>query len=99
MRELQLWGDGSDLHGTFEDIEELALRCRFSDCEHDSEPGCAVKAALDAGQLERGRFQSYVKLQKEFEYLEQRQEYSANYLEKQRWRHVAQFQKTLSKKR
>ncbi|MCP4399291.1 MAG: ribosome small subunit-dependent GTPase A [bacterium] len=95
MRELQLWGDESDLHGAFEEIEELALQCRFSDCGHDSEPGCAVKSALENGQLDRGRFQSYLKLQKEFEYLEQRQECSADYLEKKKWQQIAQFQKTL----
>lgn len=99
MRELQLWGDESDLQGAFEDIEELARQCRFSDCEHDSEPGCAVKAALNDGQLDRGRFHSYIKLQKEFEYLDQRREYSADYLEKQKWQQIAQFQKTLKKKR
>lgn len=49
MRELQLWS--GDLSNTFEDIEELALKCRFSDCSHQNEPGCAVRNAMEIGQL------------------------------------------------
>src|SRR4029453_3067060 len=51
MRELQLWGDESALEETFADVAELASRCRFTDCAHGSEPGCAVRAALAGGSL------------------------------------------------
>jgi ribosome biogenesis GTPase / thiamine phosphate phosphatase len=65
MRELKLTGEESlDL---FADIEELALRCRFADCAHDSEPGCAVQAAIAAGELDSGRWNNYVKLKAERE--------------------------------
>ncbi len=70
MRELQLWE--ADLEQTFGDVEEIARRCRFSDCAHDSEPGCAIRDALAAGTLPHERWQSYVKLQRELAALEVR---------------------------
>ncbi len=69
MRELQLWDLGAPtLDETFADITALAARCRFSDCRHDAEPGCAVQAALTAGTLDPARWQSFVKLQREQAY-------------------------------
>ena len=65
MRELHLWGEEEDLAGSFADIEELALKCRFSDCGHRSEPGCAVRAAQDSGELSTERLGSYLKLKEE----------------------------------
>jgi ribosome biogenesis GTPase len=66
MRELQLW-ETDAVAETFGDIGELASSCRFRDCRHDTEPGCAVKAAVDAGTIEPGRYASYLKLQREQE--------------------------------
>jgi len=65
MRELHLWGGEDDLLESFSDIEELALRCKFSDCRHQTEPGCAVTAALAAGDLKEERLSSYRKLKEE----------------------------------
>lgn len=65
MRELQLADCEEGVAATFADIEELARRCRFGDCGHDSEPGCAVSAAIDSGQLEERRLQNYRKLLRE----------------------------------
>jgi ribosome biogenesis GTPase len=70
MRELQLWE--ADLGQTFGDVEEIASQCKFSDCSHGSEPGCAVREALADGTLPHERWQSYVKLQRELEALEAR---------------------------
>jgi ribosome biogenesis GTPase len=70
IRELQLWD--ADLEQTFGDIEEIARRCRFSDCAHDQEPGCAIREALEDGSLPPERWQSYVKLQRELEAIEAR---------------------------
>lgn len=70
MRELHLW-DG-DLEQTFADVEQVAAECRFSDCSHEREPGCAVRAALADGTLGAERWQSYVKLQRELVALEAR---------------------------
>ena len=65
MRELQLWEAGAGLGATFEDVEALAAGCRFGNCAHGSEPGCAVRAALAEGRLDEGRFASYLKLRSE----------------------------------
>jgi ribosome biogenesis GTPase / thiamine phosphate phosphatase len=65
MRELQLWADESALEETFADVAELARECRFSDCAHGQEPGCAVRAALGDGSLPQIRWESYTKLQRE----------------------------------
>ncbi len=64
MRELQLL-DEAGLDTVFEDIASLAEACRFRDCRHDNEPGCAVKAAVEAGQLDAERFDHYRKLERE----------------------------------
>jgi ribosome biogenesis GTPase len=70
IRELQLWD--ADLEQTFADVEQIAGDCRFSDCNHDREPGCAIRAALADGSLSEERWQSYVKLQRELEAIEAR---------------------------
>ena len=72
MRELQLWEGSQGVEETFPDIAELALRCRFADCRHENEPGCAVLDAVKTGQLNPGRFQSYQKLQRELAHFETR---------------------------
>jgi ribosome biogenesis GTPase / thiamine phosphate phosphatase len=72
LRELQLWEVGQGLETTFEDVTALAARCRFADCSHRSEPGCAVREALHSGSLSRDRFESWRKLQRELERLERR---------------------------
>ena len=62
MRELQLWDSGERAGEAFADIEALAATCRFRDCRHDREPGCAVRAAVDAGEVPAARYDSYRKL-------------------------------------
>jgi ribosome biogenesis GTPase len=74
MRELQLWADEAMLDSTFSEIAELAADCRFSDCTHEHEPGCAVKAAISDGSLPAERFASYRKLQRELRALEIRKD-------------------------
>jgi ribosome biogenesis GTPase / thiamine phosphate phosphatase len=74
MRELQLWADEEALDTTFADIAELAQDCRFSDCSHEHEPGCAVQAALADGSLGHERFASFSKLQRELRALEIRKD-------------------------
>ena len=75
MRELQLWD--ADLQQTFGDIEEIAARCRFTDCSHDQEPDCAIQAALADGSLSAERWDSYSKLQREIAALELRRDAQA----------------------
>lgn len=86
MRELQLWAGERGLQGAFEDIEELAPYCRFRDCRHENEPGCAVKEAIASGTLPQERFDSYVKLQKELALLEAKQQYKPSFIEKRRYK-------------
>jgi ribosome biogenesis GTPase len=74
MREIQIWTDEEGIARTFSDVEKLAENCRFSDCRHGNEPGCAVREGIEKGDLDPRRFQSYLKLQKEAAYLALRQD-------------------------
>ncbi|MBU7028015.1 MAG: ribosome small subunit-dependent GTPase A [Theionarchaea archaeon] len=75
MRSVTLWGGEKELDATFEDIKELARQCKFKDrCQHRTEPGCAIKQALEDGTLDRERWQSYLKLQRELRVLAMRKE-------------------------
>lgn len=84
MREIQIWADGESLQETFADIETLAAECRFRNCQHNNEPGCAVQQALLEGELDFFRFLSYQKLQKELNYLVRKQDQRAQLDEKER---------------
>ena len=86
MRELQLWQAGTGLQETFGDIAALAEHCKFRDCQHDREPGCAVQGAIAAGQLSPKRLQSYQKLQREQQWVAQRQDAHQN--TKRRWKQM-----------
>jgi len=74
MRELGLWADDEGLDRTFDEIDRLAARCRFPDCAHEREPGCAVRAAVESGAIEAARWQSYLKLRRELRSLEIRKD-------------------------
>ncbi len=86
MRELQLWADESSLDAAFADVDALAAECRFSDCRHEHEPGCAVVAAVASGDLPPERLASYHKLQRELRHLERRQDHRARLEEVRRWK-------------
>ncbi len=83
MRELQLWDNTEALKEAFEDIDALAPACRFRNCAHDQEPGCAVRAAVDDGQLAASRLDNYRRLQREGDLLRRRRNELAR-LEEQR---------------
>ena len=74
LRELQSWTDKEGLEKTFGDIEELATKCKFKDCSHETEPGCAIQNALEDGTLDKKRYQGYIRLQKELTHLKLRQD-------------------------
>lgn len=86
MRELALWADESVLDSTFSDIVELAGACRFADCTHLHEPGCAVQAAIADGSLDGERFDSYIKLQRELRALEIRKDARLRSETRKEWR-------------
>ena len=69
IREIQLWSSGEGISKLFQDIEEISSICKFKDCSHEHEPGCAVKKAVEEGRLSAERVKSYKKLQRENEHL------------------------------
>ena len=91
LRELHLWGEGRDgLESTFPEIAALAERCRFGDCRHEHEPGCAVRDALTAGKLEAARLESYLKQQTQLAYSANRQDVSFQLADKKKWKAISQ---------
>lgn len=86
MREIQLWEGSEGLSELFEDIEQLILECKFSDCKHESEPGCAIKAAIKNGSLDEKRFKSYKKLLSEVRFFTRKQNKKAMLEEKKKWK-------------
>lgn len=68
MRELGILGAGDGFNSGFEEISELAADCRYANCSHEHEPGCAVRAAVETGELDEDRYANYIKLKKESEY-------------------------------
>jgi ribosome biogenesis GTPase / thiamine phosphate phosphatase len=84
LRELQLWGVDEGISQAFADIDALAIRCRFTNCSHGTEPDCAVQAAIDAGALDPERLENWRKLQRELEFLQRKSDPEARQTEKQR---------------
>ncbi|MCT8138385.1 ribosome small subunit-dependent GTPase A [Anaerobacillus sp. CMMVII] len=91
MRELQLWEAEDASEHVFNDIHELEEQCRFRDCTHVSEPGCAVKNAIAEGSLAQARFDSFLKLQKELAYIERKGDIRAQLAEKAKWKKISNF--------
>jgi ribosome biogenesis GTPase len=89
MRELQFYDVDEGLSVTFEDVERLVTACKFTDCQHRTEPGCAVREALDDGTLDRGRWASYQKLQREAAYQQRENDVHAQRKERERWKKIA----------
>ncbi|MFN3431682.1 MAG: ribosome small subunit-dependent GTPase A [Candidatus Sericytochromatia bacterium] len=86
MRELGLWDATEGVSQAFGDVEALSADCRFNDCRHDSEVGCAVRDALDAGHLSANRLASYTKLQRELAFQKRRTDVRARLEEQARWK-------------
>ncbi len=88
LREMQLWDAADGVAQTFADIDLLAGECRFGDCSHEGEPGCAVQAALDAGTLDRGRVENRRKLLREQEFLRRKINPAARLEQKEQWKQM-----------
>jgi ribosome biogenesis GTPase len=86
MRELQLWDTSEPVSGAFSDIDALAEGCRFRDCAHGAEPGCAVVAAATAGTLPASRLESFRKLRTEQEFQAAQQDERARLEQKRQGR-------------
>lgn len=73
IREVQAWAEAEDLDDVFSEISEIAKNCKYSDCEHQGEPGCAVQSELEKGYISPERYDSYLHLKKELAYLKRKQ--------------------------
>lgn len=96
MRELGMWNVGEGIEHTFSDIEKLAEKCRFHNCTHTSEPGCAVRTAMEEGIINEERLKSYKKLKAENSYIGD----SANYMiaKKKKFKEIAKCNKNMMKR-
>ncbi len=99
MRELGLWDSDEGLLATFEDIEALGANCRFGDCGHTNEPGCAVRAALESGTLDDGRWQSYRKLKRELAFQESKEDPALRAARRRQWVAITKAQRSGKKAR
>jgi ribosome biogenesis GTPase len=88
LREIQLWDAPQGVAQTFADIDSLAAQCRFVDCRHEGEPGCAVLAAVSAGVLDAGRLESRRKLLREQEFLRRKMDPEARMEQKEQWKKI-----------
>ena len=93
MRELGLWDAGEGIERAFGDVAELAAACRFRDCRHRGEPGCAVAAALDSGALDAARFASFEKLRREEAFQERQHDPRSAAASKGRWKTIHKQQR------
>jgi ribosome biogenesis GTPase len=82
MRELGMWDVSTGLGETFSDVDGYLGRCRFSDCRHETEPGCAIKQAIENGDLSFERWESYLSLKKEARFSEDK---ASALRDKQEW--------------
>jgi ribosome biogenesis GTPase len=99
MRELQMWDASGSLDLAFSDVQLIAAGCYFTDCSHQNEPGCAVRAALEDGSLDRDRYESYTKIEKEMEYLDSRMDTRLNLKRKSREKKIHRAFRTIKPKR
>lgn len=93
LRELQLWASEESLDTAFADLSDLAAGCRFTDCQHEGEPGCAVRAAVADGRLPEDRLASYQKLKGEVRYLETKVDVHTALNQKRKWRSLHRLAK------
>ena len=96
LREIQLGDAQSGVEEAFDDVTKLSAECRFSNCGHETEPGCAVRAALADGTLDHARFASYRKLERELAAMERKLDARVRSEERKKWRRFARSQRKAS---
>jgi ribosome biogenesis GTPase len=99
MRELQPWAGGEAVDAVFDDIAALAHTCRFRDCSHGDEPGCAVREAVESGGLDPDRLEHYRRLLRELAFEERKRDQSAAAEQKLKWKRIHQAQRMLYRER
>jgi ribosome biogenesis GTPase len=95
MRELGMWNASEGISKTFSDIEELTKMCKYSDCTHTNEPGCRILEAIENNELDKERFEQYIKLQKESAYNTDSELYLKN--KKEKFKKIAKEVKNIKK--
>jgi ribosome biogenesis GTPase len=98
IRELSLNADSGVIAGGFDEIEALSESCRFKDCRHETEPGCAVLRAVETGDLDPGRLAAYRKLLKEARYIESRTDPGIRAEEKRKWKQIEKLKRAMEKR-
>lgn len=88
MREIQLWVDEDSLDSVFSEIDQFASDCKFNDCSHTHEPGCAVKDAVKTGELSQDRLDNYFKMKREIKYQKLKEKYNAKKANKIKWQNL-----------
>jgi ribosome biogenesis GTPase len=99
MRELTPWADEAAVESAFDDIAALAESCRFGDCAHEGEPGCAVAAAVETGRLDADRLENYRRLLREAAFEDRKRDKAAAAEHKRKWKQLHQAAKALYKAR
>jgi ribosome biogenesis GTPase len=99
MRELQPWASTEAVEGAFEDIAEIAAACRFDDCTHTTEPGCAILARVADGTITADRLENYRKLLRELAFEERKHDKAASANVKRRWKQIHKAQRAMNKLR
>ncbi|NLV27260.1 MAG: ribosome small subunit-dependent GTPase A [Methanomicrobiales archaeon] len=99
MRELRVWTAGEHLSEEFSDIESIAAGCKFSDCTHQNEPGCAVIQAITEGTLMPGRLEQYLKIQKEIAFEKDKANIGLKRMEKEKWQGICELGKNYREKK
>jgi len=89
LREVGVGTSGTGINETFPEILELAAGCRFSDCRHENEPGCAVRRAVSEGILPQERLDNYLRLSRELEFQQEKAEIGSARLERKRWKGIS----------
>ena len=97
IRAVGLWADGEDLRGGYSDIDSFSASCRFKDCRHQGEPGCAVRLALDSGNLDAARWEGWRRQENELRYLLRRTDRRAQKAEEDRWKAIHRKARGFSK--
>lgn len=99
LREFQPWAAGAGLDAVFPEVAERTANCRFRDCRHEGEPGCAVQQALGDGSLDLRRFEHCLRLKREQDYQERRRGETAAQAEREKWKPIARLLKEFKPRR
>lgn len=99
MRELSVWSDEESIRAAFDDVAEVAAGCRFADCRHDGEPGCAVAEAIADGRMDADRFAHFRSLEKEAAFLETRRDATAQLVQRRKWKAIHKSMRDHDKRR